>query len=360
MVVTAQSDGAARERLLDGVLVRAVPVWKLLGGLYPLPKPGPALVRACIQVLRFSPAVVITRTRIYVLCLIGTVLARLTGARLIYSEGGSGYAVTGNRWAAALSRAYDDTAGRLVVHSAAVAVGISEAAAQHCQRFGARRTMVIPNGVEMHPLTSRATAAMREELAPAQGVLYCFLGRLAPVKGVDNLIKAFASAKAKVPGSRLLIVGDGPRKKELHVLARELALDGDIIFRGEAEHETAMLLLAAADVFVNPSYAEGGPTTVLEAAVLGKAIVATDVGGTPEIITDGVSGILVPAGDVAALAQAMIAAATDPGLRGRLGAAAQVEARRYDPDTAYDAWERLLLGKRQCKRTNEGEAHGES
>jgi glycosyltransferase involved in cell wall biosynthesis len=90
-------------------------------------------------------------------------------------------------------------------------------------------------------------------------------------------------------------------------------------------------LIRASDVIVNPSYTEGLPTSVLEAALLGRAILASDVGGTPEVVRDQESALLVPAGDVNALQRGLSTLLTDSQLRSRLGVEARVDAvRRFD------------------------------
>jgi len=112
-----------------------------------------------------------------------------------------------------------------------------------------------------------------------------FAGRLIKDKGILLLVEAFNELKKKYNNIELIIAGDGPLKEEIS------QVDG-IILTGRLEHEEIMRLCGKADIFVNPSYSEGMPTSLLEAGLMKCAIVATPVGGTVELIEDGVDGIL--------------------------------------------------------------------
>jgi glycosyltransferase involved in cell wall biosynthesis len=115
-----------------------------------------------------------------------------------------------------------------------------------------------------------------------------FVGRLIWAKGCQDLIAATKDIPCEV-----VIVGDGNYSNNLRNIA-----NGNCCFLGELSHEQVMKQLSASDIFVNPSYSEGLPTSVMEAAVVGLPIIATDVGGTKEIIEDGTTGMLYKPGDV--------------------------------------------------------------
>jgi glycosyltransferase involved in cell wall biosynthesis len=131
-----------------------------------------------------------------------------------------------------------------------------------------------------------------------------FAGRLAPEKDVATLLRAARHVATVRPQFRLAIAGSGPCEAELKDLAAKLRVEGVVEFLGEVRDMPA--LLRRASLFVLPSITEGLPLTVLEAMACGLPVVATSVGGTPEAVDDGVSGLLVPSGDAAALADALL------------------------------------------------------
>jgi len=146
------------------------------------------------------------------------------------------------------------------------------------------------------------------------------LGRLTRLKGYDLLIKAFRKVAAVVPDSFLLIGGDGEEKVRLTELVESYGLGENIRLPGMVSeiHE----LLAACDLYVNSSKWEGLPMTLLEAMAHGKPMVATRVGGNPEVVHEGITGILVPPEDHDKLADAIIRMLKDDHLREKAGKAA--------------------------------------
>ena len=151
-----------------------------------------------------------------------------------------------------------------------------------------------------------------------------FIGRLVPVKGIDTLLRAFATALREQPDLRLDIAGDGPLRGELESLAGELGLAGSVRFLGRTEGVGAEMEQAA--TVVVPSLGEGFGMVALEAAERGRPVIASAVGGLPEIIADGRTGVLVPAGDAPALAAAIVALVRDPERAAVMGRAARERA----------------------------------
>jgi glycosyltransferase involved in cell wall biosynthesis len=167
-----------------------------------------------------------------------------------------------------------------------------------------------------------------------------FFGEIARHKGVFELARAFARVADELPGLRLVYAGKGSGAEETRRLAGELGLAGRIEFSGWLEAERARATLAAATIFVLPSFVEGMPMALLEAMALGLPVIATPVGGVPEIVTHEVDGLLVPPGDVDALGAAIARLMSEPALRERLGRAArETVAMRFSLDSAV---ERLL------------------
>jgi glycosyltransferase involved in cell wall biosynthesis len=160
------------------------------------------------------------------------------------------------------------------------------------------RCSVVRNPVDV-PAGPRPQAGSRE--------LVLFLGRLTALKGAPDLVKAFALVRQQQPSAQLLMAGPGDQPGLL-ALMLELGLPPDSVrFLGWIDGDAKQRALSEAGLFVLPSQAEGLPISILEAMASGLVVVATRVGGIPELIEDGRTGLLVAAGDKQALAEAMLA-----------------------------------------------------
>jgi glycosyltransferase involved in cell wall biosynthesis len=182
---------------------------------------------------------------------------------------------------------------------------------------------VILNGTEVRPgLGADDISRRRIELGwlPDRPVIGT-VARLHRQKGVVNLLRAAPKILNVFPEVRIAVVGDGPQGGSLRREAQRLGLEGHLFFLGE--RKDAASVMALFDVFVLPSLWEGLPFVLVEAAALGKPIVATAVDGVPEILEDGKTGLLVPPKDPSALADAVIRLLKDKEEARRLGAMAR-------------------------------------
>ncbi len=206
------------------------------------------------------------------------------------------------------------------------------------------RLVVIPNGVDPAPF-DRADAAARSSIGVPEGaVLALYVGRLDPQKGLDVLLEAAAAVAEARPDWHLALAGAGPDRDVLIDRAASLpTLEGRVHWLGRRDDVPA--LLKAADLLVLPSLWEGMPNAVLEAMAAGLPVVATLVEGTEDLVLPGRTGWLVPPGQPAPLAAALLEAAADPDRRRRLGRAARarVEA-EFTPGRVVEAYERLWAG----------------
>jgi glycosyltransferase involved in cell wall biosynthesis len=185
------------------------------------------------------------------------------------------------------------------------------------------RIRVIHNGIDPPaPLTGASREAIRARWgAGPDDVVFGSVANYKPGKGLGGLVRAFATVARDGPGLRLVLVGEGRRRPELERLVADLGLGDAVTLVGPVAD--AREIVGAFDVAVQSSESEGLPNAVLEAAAAGVAIVATDAGGTREILDAGRVGVLVPVRSEEALAAGMRRLVTDEPLRRDLGALAQ-------------------------------------
>ena len=192
--------------------------------------------------------------------------------------------------------------------------------------FPGRRIEVVENGIDLGRHAAPADrAALREKFGLAPDRQYVtMVARFHPVKAHPMLLKAFAEVARVRPDVDLLLAGEGPGRPALEVMAKALGILERVKFLGVRPDVPD--LLAAADVFALTSVSEAASLTLMEAMAAGRPVVITAVGGNPELVRDGVDGLLVPRGDHAACARAILRLLADTELAARLGAAARARA----------------------------------
>jgi sugar transferase (PEP-CTERM/EpsH1 system associated) len=221
----------------------------------------------------------------------------------------------------------------------------------HASRTGfpARKIRVIHNGVDRERFfpDPETRNRMRGELGILESEL-CIgsVGNLLPVKDQMTLLKALAALTDRFGEWRLLVVGEGAEDRKLRAFVdAHPAWKHRVMFLGSSSRVSE--LLRAMDVFVLPSVAEGICNSLLEAMATGLPVIATAVGGNPEVVVDGESGLLFPAGDVPALVSHLSRLSAQPGLRAQLGQRAIERVRNeFSLDSMVREYEQLYLGLR--------------
>lgn len=183
--------------------------------------------------------------------------------------------------------------------------------ALHAAGYPRERLRLIPNAVDLErfgvgPARSGQTGERRHVV---------FVGRVEPVKGLAVLLDAWSGISPEA--ARLTIAGDGTQRSQLMQIVRERDLTASIAFPGEIHNVGE--LLATADIYVQPSFQEGLPNSVLEAMAAGLPVVATRISGNEDVVADGENGLLVPSGDPEALRAALQRLIADPVLAARMG-----------------------------------------
>jgi glycosyltransferase involved in cell wall biosynthesis/peptidoglycan/xylan/chitin deacetylase (PgdA/CDA1 family) len=193
------------------------------------------------------------------------------------------------------------------------------------------RRMTIRNGIDVTRFApGRAVPTIPG--VPSGSRIIGTAARLSPEKGIHRLLEAFALLAPRHPSARLVLAGDGPDRSALEAQARAAAIADRVAFLGFHPHVAE--LLPAFEIFALPSLTEGIPLALLEAMAAGIPCVATAVGGVPEVIENGRTGVLVPADDPEALATAIDSLLNDAGRRSAIGAAGREQVIREWSETA--------------------------
>ena len=240
------------------------------------------------------------------------VVAKLCGARvLLQKHGGSLEAFCGaNPLFAAFVRGSLRLADAVVV--------LSRAEREEFERWLEGRSVVLlPNGIDCAPYLRFPRAAAD----PAAPLRLIYVGRLAPRKGLDEILGAFARLEAGGVPAELVIAGSGPDEMRLKRLAALLGLEERVRFAGPAFGEDKARLLSQADVLLLPSYGEGLPYALLEAMAAGVVPVVTRVGAVPDVVEAGVHGLFVQVRDAQEIVAALASLDADRAWLARMSAA---------------------------------------
>jgi glycosyltransferase involved in cell wall biosynthesis len=237
--------------------------------------------------------------------ILGRLAAKWAGIPCVHTYHGNVGELESNSFASRLYLAIEQWAAR----SSSALLAVSDEVRDHLLRLGVGRAeqyQVVPNGIDLSKfcLTQDDVAQDRSK-SPSIGCV-CSLTH---EKGVDILLESIPQIIRQFPDLRVFVVGDGPLRAELEGRARDLGVNESVTFAGVTSDVPSWL--SQFDVFALPSRREGHPIALLEAMAMGVAVVATRVGGVPELVKDGVHGLLVETEDSDRLAEALITLLTD-------------------------------------------------
>ena len=218
----------------------------------------------------------------------------------------------------------------IMVRSADSITVISRYLKEYAAKINHRAVItLIPNGVDLKKFSGPARSREARQISNEKIIIT--VSRLVEKNGLADLVDAFALVKKDIPTAKLVIIGEGSLKEKLKLKIKNLKLEGSIRLAGQVAHEELSRYLSAADIFVRPSLSEGLGTAFLEAMACGLPVIGTPVGGIPDIIHDGQTGLMCRSGDPNDIADKIRALLTDSGLRERLGRAGQEMVRvSYD------------------------------
>lgn len=222
---------------------------------------------------------------------------------------------------------------------AAAIVAISHAVAEVLRRGGveASRIVVVPDGTDVHRVVPLASDELLASLGATGRPLVVQVAQLVGHKDPLNFVRAIAASRDRVPHIQALLVGDGPLRRDVEAEVKTLDLERVVHVLGY--RTDADTLLASADVACLSSREEGMGSVLLDALAFGVPVAATRAGGIPEVVDDGITGLLVPVDSPGALAGAIVRLVTDDALRARMSAAARERA----PDFSVERMTERML-----------------
>jgi len=197
---------------------------------------------------------------------------------------------------------------------------------------------VIPNFVDLGRYRRDLSGCHRSQLAPDGEKIVMHISNFRPVKRVDDVVRVFARASRRV-AARLVLVGDGPARGLAQKVAEEEGVAENVVFLGK--QSSVAELLACADVLLLPSESEAFGLVALEAMACGVPVVATAVGGVPELVPHGVAGFLAPLGDVETMADGVVELLGNPDRWQSMSEAARDVASRFSADRVVPRYEEL-------------------
>jgi glycosyltransferase involved in cell wall biosynthesis len=285
------------------------------------PVVGVSMTRCCINLAKRVPFDLVHAHWVIPNGPLGAHVAQRCGLPLVVSLHGSDVSV-------AQRSAWLGRAARWSFERSSAVTAPSEDLLQRARSLGAKGTLeLIPYGgdTETFEVNPRDAVAMRSTLGLTESdVAVMGIGRFVYWKGFDDLVDAIARARESAPSVRLILVGDGDLREDLERRVSRNGLGGLVTFAGMAPRDDVPTYLAAADVVVVPSvhydgYVDGLPNVALEAMAAARPVIATRVGGLPQVIRDGENGLLVDERDPTALANAIVRLAKDAKLRRTMG-----------------------------------------
>jgi glycosyltransferase involved in cell wall biosynthesis len=220
----------------------------------------------------------------------------------------------------------------LILRDADAIIALTEDMRIKLKEISSREIFVVPNGIDLDQFNNMFSNVLKEEDFKK---IIC-VGRFHPIKGHQYLIKAMKRVHDEIADAVLILIGDGEERERLEALSIKLDIQKSVQFTGEVPHEQIHSHMHQADIFVLPSISEGFPSVILEAMACGLPIVASRVGGIPDIITNDTNGYLVEVKDSNDLANKMIILLQDDVLRKKISDNNRLLVKKY-------SWENVIF-----------------
>ncbi|OGI17703.1 MAG: hypothetical protein A3J63_02835 [Candidatus Moranbacteria bacterium RIFCSPHIGHO2_02_FULL_40_12b] len=310
-------DAPESETRYENVKIIRFPAFEIISN-YPLPKFWSfKFWKLFLGLFKEKYDIAISRTRFFNTSLLALIYAKIKRVKWIHIEHGSDFVKSGGKFSTAIARIYDYTFGKLILKLSDKNIANSKSSAEFCQKLAKnKKCEVIYRGIEIEKIES-IPPDMETKNKYIGKTIVAFIGRLIDGKGISDLFEAIKILENK--NIICLIIGNGPQVNFLKSLSEKLNINNKIKFLGYKKFNDAVGILKISDVIVNPSYTEGLPTSVIEAALCKKAIIATNVGGTPEIILGENDGFLIEPKNIETLKEKLEILVNNTGVRENFG-----------------------------------------
>lgn len=245
---------------------------------------------------------------------------------------------------------------RAVLNSADAVIALTNHMREMLQKSCNKDIAIIPNSLNVKKFESASKNLNQEELGiEKEDRIILFVGTLNPVKGLQYLVEAFKTISRKIPKAKLLLVGDGPERRNLENMVKKNGLEDKVSLIGRVENDEVPKYMTIADVFVLPSLSESFGIVNLEAMACGLPIVATRVDGIPEVVNDPENGFLVEPMNSGQIAAKVILLLENDALREKMGKTNREKAKEYGLEKIIGKIEKIyseVLAKENHKMGN--------
>jgi glycosyltransferase involved in cell wall biosynthesis len=331
-VITCNTENAKQYEKVGKINVIRVPSWEFVKKRYPVPVPW-FMINELGKLEKFD--YLITNTRFFNICAYAPFVCWINGSRLIHIEHGTKH--IDDSWFLKIANTiYDYTFGLLIMKSADKLFGISKKCQEFIKKISGRSSELVPNCVDTNYFSKVAMKVRdesrakkwKQQLGIRNELVVTYAGRLIEAKGIQDLINVVKHLK----DVKLIILGPGEYYNEL----KKIAGKNTTIIRKTYTPEELRDLLWFSDFFVNPSYNEGLPTVPLEAGSMELAVIATDVGGTKEIIDNEKNGFLIKPKAIGQLKKKIVYLKENKRMRSKLGKTLRKKVvKNFDLDVAF-------------------------
>jgi glycosyltransferase involved in cell wall biosynthesis len=236
-----------------------------------------------------------------------------------------------------IPKGYIKLTSKTVIKNAETAIALNKDMKRAMQDIYNRDIVIVPNGINLSDYPD--DPCLKDSATHRNGILY--VGRLSPVKGVEYLIRSMKHVHDEIPDAILILIGSGKEREQLTTLSIQLGIQNYVQFIGLVSRDKVRTFMQQADIFVLPSLSEGIPNVILEAMACGLPIIASRVGGIPDLITNGKNGYLVEAKDTSDLADKIILLLSDETLRKKISDNNRLHIKKYSWENVISELEKI-------------------
>lgn len=285
IIVTTNDNNYISKESIDGIEVYRLPVYSLCKNRYPFLKKNSEYKKLVEEIKNKNIDYVICNTRFYQTSILGSKISKIKKCPLYFIDHSSNHVTIGNKVLDFFGSLYEHYLTNKIKKYNPKFYGVSKKCNEWLKHFD-----IIASGVFYNAIDDSVYKEFYKDIDNGDKIIISYIGRIIKEKGIINLLDAFMNLKDKFPNMELFIAGDGNLLKEV----KAKYVDSNIHFLGKLNYEEVMNLCVKTDIFVHPSmYPEGLPTSILEAGVMKSAVIATDRGGTKEVINNGEVGLIV-------------------------------------------------------------------